>query len=359
MNLHASLSLTPETSEGLIVAFFEEFDTRNRLAISDNIADVYVFFEDKPPMKIVAAISKCHIKELKFETEEKTAEAEETIPAEETTFTTQESTTTEKVTSPAVEPPLVEEATSPTKEVAPAEEVLPKAKTNEPFLDAKAELTKIAEHSSSFEDFVTSVAKLLDFNKRTQFFADLVEAATKASKASWNEIEANLKAKSKSYNYDKICCNRKVTEKFEGYTLLSLIKLVIQYKDFAFQQTATTNEQTISMPEIPALKEALLTVDKTLPVESRVKHVLFAMGLESEDEKAKNEILDLAITAMSLKEINFANLFVKCNIPMQDTAHARAAFSTFLEKCGQKVKVLNFLKSLQAEIMLADEIQAL
>ena len=58
-----------------------------------------------------------------------------------------------------MEAPHVEEATSPTKEVAPAKEVLPKAKTNEPFLDAKAELTKIAEHSSSFEDFVTSAVE--------------------------------------------------------------------------------------------------------------------------------------------------------------------------------------------------------
>ena len=67
------------------------------------------------------------------------------------------------------------------------------------------------------------------------------------------------------------------------------------------------------LPEIKNFEETLARVDKTQPIEKRVRYILDAMGLCEENEENQNLIFKIAYTAMKIRNMDFNIIFVKFN----------------------------------------------
>ena len=117
------------------------------------------------------------------------------------------------------------------------------------------------------------------------------------------------------------------------------------------------------MPEIKDFEETLASVDKTQPVEKRVRYVLRAMGLNQLKAKEQKQITEIASTAVRKERMDFDIIFAEANIPSEQTMGARMAFSKFVNdfvqkyESDKKVKLLTFLSELQKIIMVESEIE--
>ena len=131
------------------------------------------------------------------------------------------------------------------------------------------------------------------------------------------------------------------------------------------EETKTKNRVKMDcMPEIPWFEETLGSVDKTQPIEDRVRYVLTTMGMEKMNAQEQQEIFEIANTAVRLGRIAFDIIFVKANIPMESSVKARMTFSGFVNDFvtqydpQRKVKLLDFLKQLQEIVMYESEIES-
>ena len=117
------------------------------------------------------------------------------------------------------------------------------------------------------------------------------------------------------------------------------------------------------MPEIRDFEETLASVDKTQPVEKRIRYVLEAMGLNKMTVKEQEQIVEIASTAVKKERIAFDIIFIETNIPIEQTMTVRMTFSKFVNdfvqkyESGKKVKLLTFLSELQKIIMFESEIE--
>ena len=118
------------------------------------------------------------------------------------------------------------------------------------------------------------------------------------------------------------------------------------------------------MPEIKEFEETLASVDKTQPVEERVRYVLGAMGLNNMSVKEQKQIVEIASTAVKKERMAFDIIFVEANIPIDQTIAVRMTFSKFVNdfvqkyESGKQVKLLTFLSELQKIIMFESEIES-
>ena len=268
-----------------------------------------------------------------------------------------------------------------------------------PKLANVPELEKIAENATSFEHFVKLVVEWLNLNKRQDFFENLAIASAEVDKISWKELETRLKSKGVTYaDWDKIYVSKQISERLKEYsvTILPFLNAIRQYKEYSFGKVETHSEEEISteqateeipqdveekaedsngnitpkprvkmecMPEIRKFEETLASVDKTQPVEDRVRYVLNAMGLKQMSVQEQKQIVEIASTALRKEKIDFDVIFVEANIPMDKILEARMIFSKFVNDFVQKyerdkkVQLLIFLSELQSIIMLKDEIE--
>ena len=262
------------------------------------------------------------------------------------------------------------------------------------------ELEEIAKKSTSFEHFAKSVAEWLEMKKQQELFTNFIIVSSTVDTITWKEIEKALHMKNIFYKpYDKITCSQKISKKLKDYsiTILSFLKITSQYKEYSFNQVdehsteENSNEQATEktmknveekavefdesvipkprvkmecMPEIKDFEETLASVDKTQPVEERVRYVLGAMGLNNMPAKEQKQIVEIASTAVKKERISFDIIFVEANIPIEQTMSARMTFSKFVNdfvqkyESGKKVKLLTFLSELQKIIMFENEIES-
>ena len=283
----------------------------------------------------------------------------------------------------------------------------PATKKLEPKKETKSEptinipkLEEIAKKSNSFEHFAELVAKWLEMDKKKEFFKSLIIVSAEVDKITWKELEKALKNKNVSYTqWDKICSGQQVSEKLKEYsvTILSFLNVTKKYKEYSFKdiekysteensskqevEKTTTNfkektdkfNETVfpkprvkmeCMPEIKQFEETLASVDKTQPVEERVRYVLGAMGLNNMSVKEQKQIVEIASTAVKKGRMAFDIIFVEANIPIEQTMTVRMTFSKFVNdfvqkyESGKKVKLLTFLSELQKIIMFESEIES-
>lgn len=269
------------------------------------------------------------------------------------------------------------------------------------------QLTEIAKNSKTFEDFVNSVVECIGLKQKKEFFDNLIKVACEIEKISWKEIEKVFETKKFVYsNWDKIWCNRKIKEKLntEEYkiTILELIKLIVTYKQLYFpnegkeqiseeageveltdEATMDEKEQSgeirsksekiaesvlaeknkppkkrvkmVCMPEIPYFEEVLGTIDKTQPMEERVKYVLTRMGLEKISREYQDEILEIANVAIVEKRIDFNRFLLKARIRFSEF------INNFAEQYGNSnfIKLEDFLQELRIIVRTENEIKEL
>ena len=262
------------------------------------------------------------------------------------------------------------------------------------------ELKEIAKKATSFDNFAELIAKWLEMDKRQEFFKNLIIVSADVDTITWKELEKALKSKNISYTqWDKVWSSQQVSEKIKenSVTILPLLNAIVEYKEYSFKQKeeqfekensteqategATENaeensEESIEaisskprikmecMPEIKDFEETLASVDKTQPVEERVRYVLEAMGLSKLSTKEQKQIIEIASTAVRKERIAFDIIFVEAKIPIEQTMTARMTFSKFVNdfvqkyESARKVKLLTFLSELQKIIMFESEIES-
>ena len=224
----------------------------------------------------------------------------------------------------------------------------------------------------------------------------MIIVSAEVDKIAWRELEKALKSKNISYTqWDKVWSSNQVSEKMKenSVTIVPLLNAIVEYKGYSFKQkeeqserensteqeteVATENtEESIEsisskprikmecMPEIKDFEETLASVDKTQPVEERVRYVLEAMGLRKLSTKEQKQIIEIASTAVRKERMAFDIIFVEAKIPIEQTMTARMTFSKFVNdfvqkyESDRKVKVLTFLSELQKIIMFESEIES-
>ena len=305
-----------------------------------------------------------------------------------------EQTNVESENSEQTEQPKKKRGRPATKKLEPKKETKSEPTINIPKLE------EIAKKSNSFEHFAELVAKWLEMDKRKEFFKSLIIVSAEVDKITWKELEKALKNKNVFYTqWDKIWSRQQVSEKLKEYsaTMLSFLNVTKKYKEYSFKEVeeysteensskqdvenTTTNfeektdkfNETVfpkprvkmeCMPEIREFEETLASVDKTQPVEERVRYVLGAMGLNNMSVNEQKQIVEIASTAVKKGRMAFDIIFVEANIPIEQTMTVRMKFSKFVNdfvqkyESGKKVKLLTFLSELQKIIMFESEIES-
>ena len=390
-----------KNAEHLIRAFFQEFNPESSIVVRGREAKLEIVFRE-PPIAIIEAIKHCEVielnygKNLKEYSEDENANGKEENDTEQEVAKSENSEQTEQeVTksenSELAEQPKKKRGRPSTKKVETTKEV----KTEQTVINIP-ELEEIAKKATSFEHFAELVAEWLEMDKRKKLFTNLVIVSAEVDKITWKELDKALKCKNVFYTqWDKVCFGQQVSEKLKKYpaTLLAFLKATRLYKEYSFKKAdehfirensnvqevkkkvpnvEEKSEEPISsdvsklmecMPEIKDFEETLASVDKTQPVEERVRYVLRAMGLDNLNEKEQNQIVEIASTAVKKEKITFDIIFVEANLPVEQTMEVRMKFSKFVNdfvqkyESGKKVKLLTFLSELQKIVMLEDEIE--
>lgn len=392
-----------KNAEHLIRAFFQEFNPESSIVVRGREAKLEIVFRE-PPIAIIEAIKHCEVIELNYGKNLKEyAEDENANGKEENSEQTEHEVTKSENSELAeqkvaknenfklAEQPKKKRGRPSTKKVETTKEV----KTEQTVINIP-ELEEIAKKAISFEHFAELVAEWLEMDKRKKLFTNLVIVSAEVDKITWKELDKALKCKNVFYTqWDKVCFGQQVSEKLKKYpaTLLAFLKATRLYKEYSFKKAdehfirensnvqevkkkvpnvEEKSEEPISsdvsklmecMPEIKDFEETLASVDKTQPVEERVRYVLRAMGLDNLNEKEQNQIVEIASTAVKKEKITFDIIFVEANLPVEQTMEVRMKFSKFVNdfvqkyESGKKVKLLTFLSELQKIVMLEDEIE--
>ncbi len=354
--------------------------------------DLQVEAENDSKQRNVGVESSEKIEQTNVESEN--SEQPEQTNVESENFEQSEPTNAENENSEQTEQPKKKRGRPATKKLEPKKETKSEPTINIPKLE------EIAKKSNSFEHFAELVAKWLEMDKRKEFFKSLIIVSAEVDKITWKELEKALKNKNVFYTqWDKIWSRQQVSEKLKEYsaTMLSFLNVTKKYKEYSFKEVeeysteensskqdvekTTTNfeEKTDKfnekvfpkprvkmecMPEIKEFEETLASVDKTQPVEERVRYVLGAMGLNNMSVKEQKQIVEIASTAVKKGRMAFDIIFVEANIPIEQTMTVRMTFSKFVNdfvqkyESGKKVKLLTFLSELQKIIMFESEIES-
>lgn len=327
-----------EEQVGLLIrSFFKEFNPKSMIQIKGNIAELEIFFDEHPPQEIIEAISQCGEIEFEYLPNSKEKIKEDFNEKKSTSGTAKENK---------------DEPENSAK--SPANEI--------PDLD------NIVNKSNSYEDFIENIAKQLNLEKRHDFFKEVVNTASKLNKISQKKILASLDETGYEYSdYDYTFCNRCVSKKFNGTLgIMQLIKKIIMYRDFDFSVQGASGVKKVvtqkSILDIPNFQKIVDSIDKTQPINERVKSVLTAMGLSSRTNEEQYNVQKVVNIGIKLKNINAEAFAKKCDMSSMDFANARMIISTLLNDNGcstEKMKVIDFLKELQKLVMTESEIENL
>lgn len=394
-----------KNAEYLIKAFFQNFNPESSIVIRGDEAKLEIVFRE-PPMVIVDAINHCKIIELNYgknlkeyeeekqnseQFERKGEDIEKTEQPEQKMEKTENSEQSKQESEKSKDSEQTEKRRKKNDDsVTQKKEVIEKEIINIP------ELEEIAQKATSFDNFAELIAKWLEMDKRQEFFKNLIIVSANVDKIKWKELEKALNNNNISYKlWDKAWVTQQVSEKLkeQSITILQLLKAIVeQYKGYSFKQKeeqsqkensteqVTENNEKNSkesieadslrprvkmdcMPEIKDFEETLASVDKTRPVEERVRYVLEAMGLRELPAKEQEQIIEIASTAVRKERMAFDIIFVEANIPIEQTMTVRMTFSKFVNdfvqkyESDRKVKLLTFLSELQKIIMLESEIE--
>ena len=354
--------------------------------------DLQVETENDSKQRNVGVESSEKIEQTNVESEDSEQPEQTNVESEDSEQS--EQTNVESGDSEQTEQPKKKRGRPATKKLEPKKETKSEPTINIPKLE------EIAKKSNSFEHFAELVAKWLEMDKRKEFFKSLIIVSAEVDKITWKELEKALKNKNVFYTqWDKTWSGQQVSEKLKEYsaTMLSFLNVTKKYKEYSFKEveeysteensskqdvekTRTNFEEKTDkfnetvfpkprvkmecMPEIKEFEETLASVDKTQPVEERVRYVLEAMGLNNMSVKEQKQIVEIASTAVTKGRMSFDIIFVDANIPIEQTMTVRMTFSKFVNdfvqkyESGKKVKLLTFLSELQKIIMFESEIES-
>lgn len=322
----------------LIKAFFQDFNPDSSIVIRGNKSELEIAFQE-PPMAIIDALTYCKVIELNYGKNLQEHKEEDSSPAKKIAMNVNSEQDDTDV------------------------ENFEMQKHNDTI--SIPELDEIAKKSTSFENFAELVSKWLEMDKRQDFFKNLIIVSSEVEKLTWKELEKALSAKGFPYiNYDKIWSSKQVSKKLKDYSLsiLKLLKILRQYKEYSFDNTKDQPEnkhtlvETRCMPEIKELENIFANVDKCSFINERVRYVLEAMGLNNLPIEDQELIVKIANNAIKKRELSYDTIFVGTDIPQDMIKLSRLIFSAFIndfmQKYGsEKVQLLTFLLELKKNIL--------
>lgn len=373
MKFWAKANVEKESAKNLVLAFFNEFNPESSIAIRGKQARVEIVFEE-PPLKILDAITNCEEYEINYgkQWEEYDGEAVvEEMPFEECGG--EAGIVKEICKQPEDQPTSAEEtpkkAGKPKKQRAVLEEEI----------EEIPEITEIAKKSSSYEDFISSIAKWIEPNKKENqiFIIKLIKAATQAEEINWKNIDKIFNNEGYVYRPGvRTNVSNAVTKKFNeirrNVTILNSLRLFVKYQNFEFGKDIV-NEDICSkrvkmkcMPEIPMFEVALGSIDKTQAIENRVKYVLNVMKLEEQNSEKQNIIRVISNVAVMSKEIDINAIYEKSGIKHRAKEYVHLTISKFVNdfaklhvNSAEKIAAVDFLKNLQEIVLLETEVENL
>ena len=234
------------------------------------------------------------------------------------------------------------------------------------------QLEKLARQSDSFLHFISSVSQWLDITEQKDFFEHLVIVATEVNFLSWKEIDPKL---NDFTPYDKFRCAEVISKK-ANTTLLPFLKVMKKYTDYPFKnerqlepkstspikEEQPQKQKSTTLPKIELLEKILENVDKTLPVDERVRYVLNAIGLNMLAVELQNNIVKFVSAAIVKPEIIFNDILI--DVPSQDhmfiVTQLTQLINSFVKKHSKKNTSINpliFLLEVQKAIVLETEIE--
>ena len=188
-----------------------------------------------------------------------------------------------------------------------------------------------------------------------------------------NEESENLEETKKPETESKVAKNKKMEEpeqpkKKRGRPKKEKVEEKISFpeKEQQDERVENVNEKRVKMPCMPEIKEfekKLAMVDKTQPVEKRIKFVLEAIGFNQLSEKSQKNIMEIATIAVKSSRMSYDIIAVKAQIQGDSPMTARMEFANFVNNFAKKydssaqVKILDFLSDLQKIIMFESEIE--
>ena len=229
------------------------------------------------------------------------------------------------------------------------------------------ELDAIAKKCTSYKEFMSSVCKWLDIEKRQEFFEEVIKAGKEADKVSWEKIFEKLEAKGLDYgNYDRVYCTKKVKAKFEKIdnriTILRIIKAVIKYEisdftenqpnsfdstgeqpkpaDFTGNQQQHQEEQNEneSEEEVTCFDAGLYdNLDEIEDTSEKIKSILNKMGLEKKSLQEQYKIVKIAEAAIKSEDMDIDTIISKAGISHNEYGYARIVFCRFVNDYATRV----------------------
>lgn len=348
MKFWAKANVEKESAKDLVLAFFNEFNPESSIEIKGKKARVEIVFE-KPPLKILDAITNCEEYELIYGNSCEECDG--------------------KV---VVEEILLEESEGETKEaVKPEKQRIVEGEEIEEIL----EVTEIAKRSSSYEDFISSITKWIEPNKKENqiFITMLIKAATKVDVINWKNIDKVFKSEGYEYRPGvRTNVSNAVTKKFKeihkNVTILNSLKLFVKYQNFDFGKNVVKEDisnkrvKMKCMPEIPMFEAALGGIDKTQAIENRVKYVLDVMKLKEQTPEKQNIIRVICNIAVMSKVIDINAVYEKSGIKDRAKEYVQLIISKFVndfvklhDNSAEKIAAVDFLKDLQEIVLLETE----
>ena len=254
------------------------------------------------------------------------------------------------------------------------------------------ELDEFAKKASNYKDFVSLVAEWINFGSRNNLFVDIAVAATQVEKISWNELSKKVFVT----QTDKMQMGRNASHLFKKYSLsmLSFLKVLVKYdknfssikedvsgneisesegqnlqdvvlKDKSVNNNVSSGESMVKMhcmPRIQSFESALESIDKTQPIEERVKKILTFMA---DGKKIENEIFIMVNTAITLKKIELSVVFAKSGLNAKEYGSSWMMVSKFINDyvqqyvSGTTVKATVFIEELQRVLLTEEELENL
>lgn len=413
MRFWAKLKLEGEQAGRLIKEFFVYFNPENSILIKGDEATVEIVFDKSPNQCIIQAIADCRVIDFLYEgTKKLPHEIAKLAKQEQKQAEEGEESTTQHKEAPKVQKPrqkLEKKEEKPTKDVLPVlDEIAGMVHTYEEFVMAVSIWLGLNSKQEAFFKEVVEIATNLE---KISWKRIKEEMENKGEKwYGYGQIQCSEIVTDKFKNINP------------NVTIMNLIKAIVQYRTFEFKKVheeekaseeTSSNDGEISeetevlqtssadvqseeakatseeehqelktddapqeappgpndltpkriehMPDIPFLTRAIERVNKTKPIEVRVRNVLESMGLNGRTKPEIQEILSLASEAMRVKDSSEMS-------GLDVSAEAWVAFAEllddFMKRCGhgaedEMVRVEDFLSDLQKVILTEEELASL
>lgn len=354
-----------EQARDLIQAFFLCFNPNNRIETKGKEGKLEIVFNDKPPLKIIKAVTGCEKFNLSMLGEEQDIKEDFALANEESFDSANEEC---KEISEVAEQEAKESFDSANEESEEISKVAePKAKesfdsANEESKEisevdgqeTKESFEELAQKADSLENFIQAVTEKmgLSTSSKKEVFRNLIIFSVKyPEEIKWSKIEQKVLFSQS----DRVYVGNMIKEHF-GLKFLEFLKRVSKLCE-GFKSDAEkafdarkTEKRELGIPLTFKVEETLKRL-KSYRTEVRVLKILEAMGLRDKSVEEKETVYQLILKGVETRAKEYSDIEVSPGVTLQDDLTSRMILAKFIneyvqENNGEKITVMDFIKSI-------------